>query len=349
MPLNEKTLKTALDSSAISPIYVIIGNDDYLKKQAVNRIIKATVGEDDGLNLIKFEYDCNLQNVYDELNGFPVMADRKCIILSDFDIEGASKSEFERLLELARDRYETSVFVILFDLVKIDQKKSERAKMLISAVESADGVLVILDHRTRDELARQLSISAKKQGALLSVSNAGYLIDTCSTETDTLINELSKLVAFANGEEITRQMIDQIAVKSIEASIYNLSAKIINGDSAGALSLLDDIYYMKLKPEIIIHSISSAFVDMYRMAAAREVNLTPNEIAPEFKLKGKEFVLTRAVQNLRKYDYKKLDLSFTALLNAEGKIRSYSSDDRMIMEQLIVQLIYIMKTGETLD
>lgn len=349
MPLSEKALKSSLDSGALYPVYVIFGNDGFLKKQAVSRIIKATVNEDDDLNLLRFEAGCELQDVYDELNGFPVMADKKCVILTDFDVDSCGKNEFERLVSLAGDRYETSVFVVFFDTVNVDLKRSERAKKLIAAAEGAGGVAVLLDHRTRDELARQLSASAKKQGCVLSAANAGYLIDTCSAETQILVNELSKLCAFAKGAEITRETIDAVAVKSVEASVYNLSARIISGDTSGAMSLLDDLYFMKVAPEIIIFNISSAFVDMFRAAAAKEQGLRPENVAADFKMKGREFVLRRAGENLRRYDYKKLDLSFSALLDADRKIKSYSSDERIVMEQLIVKLIYIMKTGDTLD
>ncbi len=348
MPLSEKALKTSLDSGALCSVYVILGNDGFLKKQAVDRIIKASVGDDD-LNLLRFEATSDLQDVYDELNGFPVMAERKCVILSDFDIENSGKNDFERLLSLAGDRYETSVFVIYFDTVAIDLKKSDRIKKLIEAAESVGGISALLDHRTRDELVRSLCSSAKKQGCLLTPQNAGYLIDTCSTETQILINELAKLCSYADGSQITRDMIDRVSVKSVEASVYDLSARIIAGNTAGAMSLLDDLLFMKVAPEIIVFNISSAFVDMFRVAAAKDNGLRPDQIATDFKMKGREFVLRRAGDNLRRYDYKKLDLSFSALIDADRKIKSYSSNERIVMEQLIIKLIYIMKTGEALD
>ena len=349
MPLNEKTLKSSLDSGALCSVYIVHGNDGFLKKQAINRIVAASVGEDDGLNLLRFEAGCSLQDVYDELNGFPVMADKKCVILTDYDIDGAGKNEFERLLSLAGDAYETSVFVLYFDAYTPDQKKSNRLRQLISAAESVGGVVSELNHRTKEELARQLSASAKRQGSVLSYSNAGYLIDTCSSDTQVLVNELSKLCAYAKGEEITKAMIDTVAVKSVEASIFDLSVRIINGDTAGAMTLLDELYFMKIAPEIIVFNISSAFVDMYRVAAAKDSGLRPLEIAEDFKVpKIRDFTLNRAAENLRRYDYKKLEYSFKALLDADRKIKSYSSPDRFIVEQLIVKLIYIMKTGESL-
>ena len=92
----EKTLKSSLDSGSLLPIYLIAGEDIYLKRQALDRVIKATVEPDDEINLIKYEYGVSLQEVYDEINGFPLMADKKCVVFKDFDIEDADKTEFEK-------------------------------------------------------------------------------------------------------------------------------------------------------------------------------------------------------------------------------------------------------------
>ena len=54
------------------------------------------------------------EELYDELNGF-AFSGKKCVILTDYDIDDCSKDDFEKLLSLAGDSYESSVFIIYFD------------------------------------------------------------------------------------------------------------------------------------------------------------------------------------------------------------------------------------------
>lgn len=347
--LNEKTLKSSLQSGALVPVYLIAGDDAYLKRQALSRIIAATVEPDDDMNLIRFDAQARMQDLYDELNGFPLMADKKCVVLTDFDIEDATNTTFENLCELAQESYDTSVFVILFSAYEIDYKKSERFKMLVSSVEKAGGAYVKLDHKTESELARWLSSAAKKNGCELSFQNASYIIEVCSADVNTLTNELQKLCFFVKSGEITKQIIDLVCVKSIEASVYDLSKKIINGDSAGAMTLVDELLFMNVKPITVLFNISAAFVDMYRAFAAKKSGIRPVTLAEKFGYGKRTFVLERAETNLRRYDAKKLELSFDAIIKAEKEIKSISSGERAIIEKLIVRLIYIMKTGEALD
>lgn len=347
--LNDKTLKSSLEAGSLLPVYIIAGDDIYLKKQALDRVIKATVEPDDEMNLIRFGYGVDLQQVYDELNGFPLMADKKCVVLSEFDIDGASKTELDKLLELASESYDTSVFILYFGTYEVDFKKSAKVKKLIAAAESAGGAAVRLDHKSPDELSRWLSASAKKQNCLLSSQNANYIIDICSPDINQLTNELTKLCAFVKQGEITREIIDKVCVKSVEASVYDLSSKIISGDTSGAMKLLDELYYMNLDTVIIFYNISSAFVDMYRAFAAKAEGKNPEGLAADFGMGNRAFVLRRAAGNLRKYDAKKLELSFDAIIRTEKELKSYSANNRAAVEKLIVRLIYIMKTGEALD
>ena len=347
--LSEKSLKSALDSGSLLPVYIIAGEDIYLKKQALDRIIKATVEPDDEMNLVKYEYGVDLQEVYDELGAFPLMAEKKCVILKDFELENASKTEFEKLCEMASEPYESSVFVLYFGAENIDFKKSSKFKKLVSAAEKAGGDLVKLNYKTPDELIRWLCASAKKQGCELSPKDARYIIETCSFDVSVLSRELSKLCSFTGGGEITRDTINRVCVKSVEASVWDLSSKIISGDSSGALSLLDELYYMNFEPIIIFYNISAAYVDMYRAYAAKSEGKNPEALAADFGMGNRGFVLGRAAGNLRKFDKKRLDLSFDAILKTEGELKGYSADSRSAIEKLIVRLIYIMKTGEALD
>ena len=74
------------------------------------------------------------------------------------------------------------------------------------------------------------------------------------------------------------------------------------------------------------------------------------ELAAQFGIAAnKVFLLRRAATNLRKFDKAKLEKSFDAIIKTEKELKSYAGFDRAAVEKLVVRLIYIMKTGESLD
>ena len=52
---------------------------------------------------------------------------------------------------------------------------------------------------------------------------------------------------------------------------------------------------------------------------------------------------------MRLFDFKKLCLSFEALVDADRRLKSNGADGRIILEQLVVRLIYIIAKGEAVD
>ena len=88
---------------------------------------------------------------------------------------------------------------------------------------------------------------------------------------------------------------------------------------------------------------------MYRLYALKKGGVEKGELSELYGYKGREFLIDRAAQNLRLFDLKKLTLSFEALLDADRRLKSYGADGRIILEQLVIRLIYIIAKGEAVD
>ncbi len=345
----EDALKGQIKSGVLSPVYIILGEDDFLKRMYVDKITALVADKDDIFNYSRFGADCNLQDVYDFLEQLPIMSDKKCAVLCDYDIEHCGAGDFEKLLTLVTNPTDDAVFVIWFDSLFPDPKKSARLKKLIAKTEKGGGCAVLLNHRRVPELVKMLTDGAHKRGCTFEPAAAKYLVETAGEDILTLQNELNKLCFYLPGGTITRQDVDLVSVKTVEASVYNLSKHIFARDAGGALKTLDELFFMRLEPMIILYTVSSAYVDLYRVFVCRKKGQKNPEIAAEFGYKGREFVLDRAAQSLSKFDFKRLSLSFEALLAADRQLKSFGADPRTVLEQLIVRLIYIIAKGESVD
>lgn len=346
----ERDLKKNIDSGNFLPVYLLFGNDDGLKRLYTSAIINKTVGDDDCFNLQRFASDADLQAVYDATMQFPMMSDKKCVTLCDFDFEKTGENNFSRLTTLIEDLPESAVFVLWFDTVEIDEKKSSRFKKLLTAVEKAGGMTVKLDHRNAADLVKMLCKAAEKQGVRMESSTAKYLMEVCSTDYNILKNEMDKLTSFMGGEGlITREIIDTVCVKSVEASVYNISRELAAKNIGKALNMLDELLFLKVKPHVILSVLSTAFVEMYLGKTASAAGVKPAEVANAFGYKNREFVITRAIDSARRLDERVLGLCLSELLSADNKLKSTSVNERVIIEELMIKLVYIMSEGEQID
>ncbi len=345
----ESAIKKDIAEKQLAPVYILFGDDGFLKKTYIDKISRLIAEPDDVFNYCKFTADCDLQEVYDAAMQLPMMADKKFILLDDYDFEDCSKSELDRLYSLLSDMPDTAVLVYRIESVEFDLKKSVKFKGLVAAAEKSGGKAVNLNHRTVPELIKMLSNGAAKRGLKMDSAVAKYLIETAGDDINLLSNELIKVCAFKKEGVITKETIDLVCSKTVEASIYNLSKYIMNSDSTAALSLLDELLFMRIAPMSIFYNISSAFVDMLRVYAAKNEGVAIPEIAEKFAYGSKKFLLETAERNLRKFDFKKLSLSFDEIIKADMALKSFKANERVILEELIIRLIYIIEKGESVD
>lgn len=347
--INEDAFKSRIKSGGLAPIYILFGDDGYLKKMYADKLTKMTADKDDIFNFCRFGGDCDLQEVYDFLWQLPVMADKKCVILCDYDFERCSKNDFDKLLSLVSDGCDTALLIIWFDSLEIDVKKSAKFKKLMSAAEKCGGAAVELNHRRTPELVKMLTDGAAKRGCKMDSAAARCLVENAGEDINTLVNELDKLCHYLPKGEITKATVDYVCVKTPEASVYNLSKQIFMRQSGEALKTLDELFFMRFEPMMILYTVAAPYIDMYRLYALKKGGAEKGELTELYGYKGREFLIDRAAQNLRLFDFNKLSLSFDALVDADRRLKSNGADGRIILEQLVVRLIYIIAKGEAVD
>lgn len=329
--------------------YIIFGEDDFLKKQYVEKITSKITEAEDIFNYQKFGNDSDLQEVYDAVMQLPMMADKKCVILCDYDFEKAAKDDFEKLCSLFSEVPESSVFILWFDVFKFDYKKSAKFIALSNACEKANGAVANITHRTVAELEKMLTNGALKRGCKMSSSVARRLIELSGDDINTLKNELEKLCLFAKSGEITAEMVENVAVRTVESEIFGLSNHIFACNITAAMKSLDELFFDRVDAIVILSTVSSVFVDIYRVYTGKNAGLKVSQIAEEFSYGKKTFMLERAEKHLNKLSFKQICLSFEALREADRLIKSYSLDEKTILEQLVIRLIYIIAKGEAID
>ncbi len=346
--LYEEAIKQDLRNGSMANGYILFGEDPYLKKMYTDKLADQSAGKQSVFDLQRFSGDCDLQDVFDAVSQFPMMAPRKYVELADFDYEHAAKSEFDKLCLLIEELNDSCVLVLRFDSIPFDPKHSSKVKKLIEVMEKSGGKVIRLDHRKPAELSRMLTDGAKKRGCKMETAVAQYLIDMVGNDINILSNELQKLCSFIGSGVITKATVDEVSVKSVEANIYDLSVRIFNKDAGGAIALLDHLFFLRIEPIIILSTVTAAYIDIYRMAAARKSDVPLGEVAAAFGYKNKEFLLERAARQLPKFDNNKLALSFDALTEADHALKSFGGDERTVLEELIVRLCFILAKGQNI-
>ncbi len=341
--LLESDLKVQIKSGNLAPCYFIFGEEHYLIKTYVEKMVKTAVSDFEDFNINRFDGKTLIQEVYDAVQSFPMMTDRKIVTLCDYPFDKATSAETEKLFEMLSDMPATTVFVMWFETVEINPKKpGDKFQKLMKAVRDVGGEVCHLGRRVEGEIVKMLQSGAARRLCRIDASAARYMIETCSDDLSTLINELEKLCLFVGeGGYITREEVDKICSRSVEASVYNVSKAVLRGDLQGACKLLDDLFYMNTDPAYILTFLSSAYVDIYRVFAARSKGLKPDTVAKEFGYGNLAFRLNDAERNMRKFSEQQITDSLKCLSKCDEMIKGSRVDGRTALEKTLVELTVI--------
>lgn len=341
---NEDTLKRQIKSGDFSRVYLIYGNEGYLKQHYANTICKKTIGKDfEDFNLKKLEgKETSLGEIYDCVSSFPMMSEYTCTLVKDYPLtsfvgdRGKIDEEFKSVIA---DIPETSVLVFWMDTIEVDEKDKKWQHLLKLTDEF--GACAKIDKRTRSALEKLLISSAEKKDCTLSKECAQYIISLVGEDMATLQNELSKVCAFVKNGEIKKEHVDKTVIVSVEAKIFQLSRMVARGEADNAFENLANLFKLREEPIVILSVLSKAYVDMYRVKAIKETGSNYTKLADDFPsaYKGRTFTLDNASNDGRSYSLTQLKNALDLLSDADRRLKSTKEDPKIVLEELILRLL----------
>lgn len=327
-----------LKSGNLSGFYLLYGDEDYLKAHYCARIAEKAVPSGlENLNLYRFDSgNFDFDNMIGAVMMIPLTGSRKCVILRDIDPDSMSAADWKRMQEVLKEAPPECTIVYHFDSVKTD-RKSGRLKWLQSFGDQ-NGASAEINKMQEGELIKYIIALIKRHGCEAGRSEASHIFETCGDDLNALRCEIEKICAYAGSGRITREQIDAVAVKPLNASIYDLARAMTYGRLGDGLRILSELFYKKVEPVIILSALSGAFCDLYRAKAAQLSGAGQQQIVGDFHYLRREFRVKNALRDCRDADIQFLRRVLGLLMHTDGQIKSTGADRRIVIEQLLFEI-----------
>lgn len=333
--MSEAQLKTAL-KEGLACAYVLYGEESYLVEQYARLIAKQAVGDpDDAFNMHRFDgQTLTSEQLEEAVEALPLMAERTCVMVRDMDLSAHA----ERLGDILRQMPDTCVLVFWQMTVQPDKRKKGWTSVF-TAVEEC-GCVVDFARKAAADVVKLLVGGAKRRGCVLSPDDARLMIEQAGNDLNLLLCELDKLVALADGGAITRDMIERMGTKNLEARVFDLSKAILQGRAKQAYELLHQLFVQREEPVAVLAVLSNAYADVYRAKVADIAGVSAQTLAVDIKsYKGKEFRLRNAARDASRMSIGMLRGSLDILAQADNDMKFGGKDARTLLEQTVSRLI----------
>lgn len=341
--VSENDLTKAIKSGELLSAYYFYGKDVFAVETFAKKVLDKALGKADRTyNLHKFEgKNFSTSAFADCVEALPVFAEKLCVLVNDLNADEMNKDDLDYLVKTIENLPESTV--VIFYITGIDLfggKKyvSEKNKKIISAV-SKKGAVCEFSYKKPQELAKMIEDKAKSLGSMISKENAVYLAELCLCDAALVNNEIEKLAAYADGKEISREMMDMLVSKQLESSAFSLAKALAFGNIRQAFAILDVLFAQKTEPALIIGALSSSFADLYRAKTALGERVSQQEVMDDFGYpQNRSFGVRNAFEDAKRVQIAHLRRCLEILSRVDREIKSVQIPQRLLIEKAFAEM-----------
>ena len=289
--LTIEQLEKELHAKTLRSIYLLYGDDNYIKNEYLKKIKKNFDELKLGINYIQIDEN-NCQNIISDIETPAFGYEKKLIIVRDTGLlkkEGKKKNtKLNELKEKIAKYIEDNVSIINdSDVIVFIEENMEKGK-LATAIEK-NGVICSFERQKPADIQKRLKSICKAYKVNVDDATLRYFIECCGTNMQDLINEVRKLIEY-EGENgtITKETIDLLAIKQIESVIFDLTDNLGKKQTKEALVVLKNLLDSKEPIQKILITLYNHFKKLYIVKLAEKYN---RNLAEAMSLKPNQMFL----------------------------------------------------------
>lgn len=340
--LTETQMQARLKQGAVSGLFLLHGNENYVKAHYAEQIKKKTVALDfETFNFQRFSgKQISMDEVNEAVESFPFMSESKCVVVQDLQVDALSDTDMQKLTQILEDVPPYCALVFLLLDVQLNKKTKKCGSFLSLCMEH--GSVLEFNRKEGAELVQILLGGVKKRGCSMNRATAEYVITNVGNDLHLLLNEVEKLCAYAPGRELMRDDVDAVCTKSLEASVFDITRTLLRGQLGGALAILDVLRRQRAEPVMVHGAVVSSFVNMYRVRCAQAANLRSESVAAAFPGTS-SYALRYAAQDAGKLPLNRLRICLEKLHEADRLLKGSAVDNWLALEQTLAWLSVILQ------
>lgn len=316
-----------IKSGQFQPVYLLYGEERYLKKQYKDKLKKALCAADDNMNNHFFEgKGISIGEVIDLAETMPFFADRKVIFLEN---SGFLKSGGEQLAEYVGAQNETTV------LIFVEAEVDKRSK-LFKAIQSK-GCVVEFTEQDENTLKRWVAGMLGKEGKKITENTVQLFLTKTGTDMENIHAELEKLICYCMDKEIiTAEDVEEICTTRITSHIFDMVDAIADKKQAKALQLYYDLLALKEPPMRILFLIARQCNILLQVKSMKNKGYANKDMASAIGVPP--FAVGKYAAQAAKFKTAVLKKAVAKCVEAEEAVKTGRMNDVMSVEILIMSV-----------
>lgn len=315
-----------LKSGSFKQVYLLYGEEDYLRKQYRDKLKEALVSPDDTMNYHYYEgKDINIGEVIDQAETLPFFAERRVIVLEN---TGLCKAGGDSLAEYLKQPAQ-SVIIIL-----VETQVDKRSRLFKTIKET--GRVCEFARQNEATLKKWIYSLAKKEGKSIDEQTITFFLEKTGTEMANIRTEWEKLMCYTIRDNvITKSAIENICTQRVSNRIFDMVSSIADKRQKEALDMYHDLLTLKEPPMGILALIARQFNLMLQVKELQLKNIHGRQIADKVGLPP--FIVQKYEKQASRFKISELKEALASCVKADEAVKTGRLNDVLSVELLIIE------------
>lgn len=320
-----RNLNEDLKNNNFKNMYLLYGEESYLKRLYKNKLKLSLVSSDDTMNYSYYEgKGINPNEIIDLAETMPFFAERRVIIIEN---SGFFKEKCDELADYMNGSSETTCFIF------VENEVDKRGRLFKKVKDK--GRAVELNYQDENSLVKWILGLLKKEEKKISQNAMQLFLSKTGTDMENIHKELEKLICYVgNKENIAEEDIDAICTTRITNNIFDMVSAVADKKQKHALDLYYDLLALKEPPMRILFLITRQFNLLLQIKDLKRLGFNSGDIAKKIGLPG--FVVNKYMTQSTKFSVEWLKTALNSCAEAEEAVKTGRMNDVMSLELLII-------------
>lgn len=320
-----QTLNQDIKTGEFKQIYLLYGEEAFLKNSYKNRLKEAIIG-DDTMNFARFEgKGLDVDELIRLADTMPFFAERRLILVED---SGFFKSASDALVQYLPSMPDTTI--LLFVETEVDKRNRLYKKV------KDMGYAAELNRQDSAQLARWAGGILTWEQKKITKHTMELFLSMAGDDMENIRMELEKLISYTLGREIITDE-DVLAVCTVQVTnrIFEMVSAIVSRQPRKAMDLYEDLLTLKEPPMRILFLIARQFNQLLQVKDLMGKGMDKGTIAS--KLKMQPFVVGKTMPQARQFGREQILSYVEFCVETEEAVKSGRLQDRLAVELLITR------------
>lgn len=320
-----KSINEDIKNNSFKPMYLLYGEEAYLKRVCKNKLKDALVAQDDTMNFRYYEGKNNPGEIIDLAETLPFFADRRLIMIED---SGYFKEKCDDLADYLKNPAQDTCFVF------VESEVDKRGRMFKAVKEN--GRVVELGRQDEKTLIRWVLSLLNKENKKITEDTMQLFLEKTGSDMDQIYSEVEKLLSYTMEKEvITNYDIEEICSTKVSNHIFEMVHAVADKKQKEALHYYNDLLALKEPPMRILFLLSRQFNLLLQVKDLIRLGFSNSDIAKRTGLPT--FVTGRYITQARGFSVAQLKKMLEDCVGVEADVKTGRLQDVMSVELLLIQ------------